>query len=112
MKCQTQEVALTSTLYPSGMAFYHRPSASIEVLTQDREDPTIYYLTVLLNRATPEQNCTTTRIRGSRKDGLLKHELEDYLCFYESQILEHWDVTYVVGRADSLLPTDQKTLTA
>lgn len=64
------------------------------------KDPTIYYLTVLLNRATPMQNSTTTRIRGSRKDGLLRHEIEDYVCFYESQVLKRWDVTYVTDGAN------------
>lgn len=96
----SKEVTLTTSVYLPGTAFYHSPSSSVEVLTQDREDPTIYYLTVIFNRATPSQNCTTTRIRGSRKDGLLRHEIEDYVCFWESQVLKNWDVTYVTDGAD------------
>jgi hypothetical protein len=86
----TKEVTLTTSLYSPGTAFLHRPSDSVEILTQDREDPTLYYLTVLRNRATPGQNNTTQRIRGSRNDGLLHHELGNYVCFYESETVSLW----------------------
>ena len=88
MKTETpSKVSIETTLYPPGTGFLHTPSYSKMLLTQDARNKRTYYLTTITNLATPEQNFTTTTIGGSRDDGLLEHEIEQEVCFWESKIV-------------------------